>query len=119
MQIRWKEDVKCFVKQREQGPGLTPGGHLGQVRLAGGARHQLHGDVGAAHAVVGRPVGELPGLRHAQTEGVAFVTDEVDLVTAAAGAVTEPTDVVGRLVQSMAAGNFPLNALKMINGFHS
>ena len=86
------------------------------MRLPRGSWHHLDGDVGAAHPVVGRPVGELPGLRHAQAERVTLVTEEVNLVPGA-GAVTEPADVVGRLVQSLTAGNFPLDALKMINDF--
>ena len=81
------------------------------MRLAGGSRHHLDGDVGAAHPIVGGPVGELPGLRHAQAERVTLVTEEVNLVPGAGA------DVVGRLVQSLTAGNFPLDALKMINDF--
>ena len=84
------------------------------MRLARGPRHHLDGDVGAAHPIVGGAVGKLPGLRHAQAEGMALVTDEVNLVPAP---VTEPADVVGRLVQSLTSRNFPLDALKMINDF--
>ena len=81
------------------------------MRLARGPRHHLDGDVRTTHPVVGGPVGELSRLRHAQAEGMALVTDEVNLVPAP---VTEPADVVGRLVQSLTSRNFPLDALKMI-----
>ena len=77
------DHVEGLVKQREESPGLTPGGHLAAVGGPRAARDELDGDVGAAHAVTGRPVDQLPRLSHRQPEGVALVSDQVQAAGAA------------------------------------
>ena len=55
----------------------APGGHLGQVGAPGAAGDELDGDVGRAHALAGRPVGQLSGLAHTQPQRVVLLLDEV------------------------------------------